>query len=186
MLDFLRLDIADGVFLLCLLVGGVLLLVSVLVGEILDAVDIPFLGEGSGIVPPLLAFVALFGAGGLLGRQTFGLAGDQAAFLALGVGTAGAFGTGALLRLLRRSEAGPGLRLEDLVGRVGTADTPISPGSLGQVTVDAMGTGQRFLARSDSDLSQGQVVRVTAVVGGRLVVEPLSSGTITSQADRPS
>jgi membrane protein implicated in regulation of membrane protease activity len=177
MFELPRVDLSDGVFLVCLLAGGLLLLVSVVVGEVLDAIDLPFVGGGSGIVPPLLAFVALFGAGGLLGRQTLQLPGDQATYLALGVGALGALGTGGLLRLLRRSEAGPEFRIESLVGHTGQAETPIGPGTLGQVTIDAMGGSQRFIASSEVDLAQGRLVRVRAIVGGRLVVEPLDPAT---------
>ena len=70
----IQIDVSDTIFLFCLLVGGGLLLVSVVLGELLggigDAVGIDHDMGGSGVVPPILAFVSLFGAGGLFAARS--------------------------------------------------------------------------------------------------------------------
>src|SRR6185503_8091831 len=90
-----NIDIADGIFLFCLLVGGGLLLLTVVlddvIGGMFDALHIGVHVGGVALMPPLLGFVAMFGIGGLIGTQIFKM--DTGAASLLG-GIAGAIGFG--------------------------------------------------------------------------------------------
>jgi hypothetical protein len=71
--------IEDLVFVLAALVGGGLLLITVVLddvlGGILDAFHIDFSIGGVSLMPPLLAFIAMFGVGGIFASQVMGLHG---------------------------------------------------------------------------------------------------------------
>ena len=83
---------ADLVFLVCALVGGGLLLITVLlddiIGGLLEFLDFDI--GGSSLMPMLLAFVAMFGIGGLFGTQVLELSGAAAAVVGVLSGIAGA------------------------------------------------------------------------------------------------
>lgn len=169
----INLEIADVVFLACLLVGGGLLLVSIVFGELLDVagglgIDVDF--ADIGVVPMALAFVALFGAGGLFGSLSLGLPGNNAAYVGIGVGLAGAVGTGLAWRLFRRSEAHGEFQIESLVGSSGEVVVPITAGGNGEVSIVAMGAPRRFPATAVVALPIGAIVVVQQAIGGRLVV----------------
>src|SRR5258705_11317511 len=81
--------IEDLIFVVCTLVGGGLLLITVVVddilGGLLDALHIGFDIGGVSLMPLLLGFVSMFGVGGLLPTQVLGVHAGQAAI----VGTLG-------------------------------------------------------------------------------------------------
>ena len=70
--------VEDFMFVVCLLVGGGLLLITVLVDDILGAV-FDFDVGGVSLMPLLLSFVSMFGVGGLFATQVLDLHGGQAA-----------------------------------------------------------------------------------------------------------
>lgn len=169
------LNLANTIFLLCLLGGGGLMLLSILLGEVTDlfggfGIDLEVAGVG--IVPPLLGFVALFGAGGLFGTQALKWAESAAGFLGLGTGLAGFFGVFVLLRFFKRSESGPEFQIASLVGASGHLTVGVSPRRAGEVELRAMGASRRFIARSEHDLAAGSLVTVTGVTGDTLIVTP--------------
>ena len=61
----ITIPIEDLVFVLAALVGGGLLLITVLLDDVLggifDAIHVDFSVDGVSLMPPLLAFVAMFG-----------------------------------------------------------------------------------------------------------------------------
>src|SRR5687767_7031161 len=81
--------VEDLVFILCTLIGGGLLLITVLVddilGGVLDALHIGFDIGGVSLMPLLLGFVSMFGVGGLFATQVLDLHAGPAAV----VGTVG-------------------------------------------------------------------------------------------------
>jgi membrane protein implicated in regulation of membrane protease activity len=188
----IQIDVSDSIFLFCLLIGGGLLLVSIVLGEILggvtDAIGIDHDMGGSGIVPPILAFVALFGAGGLFARQVLNMNGTGAAIVGIAAGAIGAASVGLLFRVFRRSEAGPEFKLEDIVGSTGRIKVSVGPTGFGEVEVVAMGAPRSFTATSATACGVGSLVRVTGVAGAQLVVEPLTSATDApgAQLDTPT
>ena len=104
-----EIPVEDLVFVVCTLVGGGLLLITVLVddilGGVLDALNIGFDIGGVSLMPLALAFVSMFGVGGLFATQVLDVHGGPAADRrARSFGAAG-FGVAYLLfSVMRRSE----------------------------------------------------------------------------------
>jgi membrane protein implicated in regulation of membrane protease activity len=180
----ITIPIEDFVFVVCALVGGGLLLITVLVddvlGGILDALHVGFDIGGVSLMPPLLAFVAMFGVGGIVATQTFDLHGGQAGLVGTGFGAVGfgvAFG---LFRMLRRSEGTRPFSLQDLVGMEAAVSTAIPAGRHGSVYVRAEGQTHEISATATVDLAAGALVRVTSVAGTALIVAPIPPASETT------
>jgi membrane protein implicated in regulation of membrane protease activity len=168
--------IEDLVFVVCVLVGGGLLLTTVLVddilGGILDALHMGFDIGGVSLMPLMLAFVSMFGVGGLIATQVFDLHGGRAALIGTGFGVAGFAVTWALFQVLRRSEGANPFSTSDLIGRDAYVAVGIPAGRFGSVYVKAEGQTHEFSATSSIDIPAGTSVRVTGVAGAGLVVTP--------------
>jgi membrane protein implicated in regulation of membrane protease activity len=177
-----EISIENLVFATCALVGGALLLITVLVDDILGAVFDFDLG-GVSLMPLLLAFISMFGVGGLFATQVLELHGGQAALVGGLFGLAG-FGIAyTLFSLLRRSEAPPSFSTRDLVGHEASVAISIPAGRQGSVYVKAEGQTHEFNATSTADLPSGTIVRVSGVAGTGLIVEPIGA---TPASDPPS
>ena len=170
--------IEDLIFVICTLVGGGLLLITVLVddllGGLLDALHIGFDIGGVSLMPLLLGFVSMFGVGGLFATQVLGLHAGQAAI----VGTiGGAIGFGivfVMFRVLRRSEGANPFSTSSLVGRQASVAVSIPAGRLGSVWIKAEGQTHEFSATAAVDIPAGTAVTVTGTAGTGLVVAPLA------------
>lgn len=168
--------VEDLVFILCALVGGALLLVTVLVddilGGVLDAFNVGFDIGGVSLMPLLLGFISMFGVGGLFATQLLDLhAGPAAAVGAV----SGAIGFGVvygLFSVFRRAEGSAPFQLADLVGRNGSVAVSIPAGRFGSVYVKAEGQTHEFSATAALDLATGTPVTVTGVAGNGLIVAP--------------
>jgi membrane protein implicated in regulation of membrane protease activity len=171
--------VEDLVFLVCALVGGGLLLITVLVddilGGVLDALHIGFDIGGVSLMPLLLAFVSMFGVGGLMATQVFDLHGGPAAIVGTAFGAAGFGLTWALFQVLRKSEGESPFSTSDLVGRDALVAVSIPAGHFGSVYVKAEGQTHEFGATSTEDIPNGSLVRVTGVAGTGLIVERITS-----------
>jgi membrane protein implicated in regulation of membrane protease activity len=175
-------SVADLVFLVCALVGGGLLLITVLLDDILGGL-LEFLDfdlGGSSLMPILLAFVAMFGIGGLFGTQVLELGNAAAA----GVGVVAGVGGGALawglFRFLRASVTESPFSQEDLVGRQAYVSVAIPRTEWGKVSMEVEGQTQEFRATSSVDIERGQVVHITGFAGNGLIVEPPETGSSTA------
>lgn len=168
--------VEDFVFVLCTLVGGGLLLVTVLVddilGGLLDALHISADIGGVSLMPLMLGFVSMFGVGGLFATQVMDVHGGQAAVIGSISGLAGFGIVYAVFSVFRRAEGSAPFTLEDLVGRSGSVAVGIPAGRLGSVYVRAEGQNHEFTATATVDVPPGALVTVTGVAGGRLVVAP--------------
>jgi membrane protein implicated in regulation of membrane protease activity len=173
--------IEDLVFVVCVLVGGALLLTTVLVddvlGGILDALHVGFDIGGVSLMPLMLAFVSMFGVGGLIATQVFDLHGGRAALIGTAFGIAGFAVTWALFQVLRRSEGENPFSTSDLVGRDAYVAVGIPAGRFGSVYVKAEGQTHEFSATATIDIPAGTTVRVTGVAGAGLVVAPAQHAT---------
>jgi membrane protein implicated in regulation of membrane protease activity len=192
-LPTITIPIEDLVFVLAALVGGGLLLVTVLLddilGGILDALHLDFSIGGVSLMPPLLAFIAMFGVGGIFATQVLNMHGGPAAVVGVGFGVAGfaiAFG---IFTALRRAEGGRPFSLTDLVGLDGSVSVAIPAGRLGTVYVRAEGQTHELTATASEDLPAGTPVRVTGVAGMGLVVARFDLGMTgppaTAASDTP-
>jgi len=193
----ITIPIEDLVFVLAALVGGGLLLVTVLLddilGGVLDALHIDFSIGGISLMPPLLAFVAMFGVGGIFATQVLNLHGGPAAVVGVGFGVVGFLVAFVLFRALRRAEGGKPFSVVDLVGRDGSVSVAIPAGRLGTVYVRAEGQNHELSATAGEDIPSGTAIRVVGTAGMGLVVarltavpanEPSSPATPTGDAQK--
>ena len=188
----ITIPIEDLVFVLAALVGGGLLLITVVLddvlGGILEAIHVDFSIGGISLMPPLLAFIAMFGVGGIFATQVLDLHGAQAAIVGVGFGVVG-FGLAFLLfRTLKRAEGDRPFSIGDLVGRTGSVSVAIPSGRLGTVYVRAEGQNHEISATASEDIPSGAAVKVVATAGMGLVVErmtpqPIVSGPIGQPAE---
>ena len=180
----ITIPIEDLVFVLAALVGGGLLLVTVvlddILGGLLDALHIDFSIGGVSLMPPLLAFVAMFGVGGIFATQVLNLHGGPAAIVGVGFGLVGFAVAYFLFRALRRAEGGRPFSVGDLVGRTGSVSVAIPAGRLGTVYVRAEGQNHEISATATEDISQGTAVKVVGTAGMGLVVERMTPQPIVA------
>lgn len=168
--------IEDLVFIVCTLVGGGLLLVTVLVddilGAVLDALHVGFDIGGVSLMPLLLSFVSMFGVGGLFATQVLDVHSGTAAVVGVGFGAVGSGIAWALFTVLRRAEGPDPFSTRDLVGRDAHVAVGIPAGRQGSVLVKAEGQTHEFSATASVDIPAGSSVTVTGVAGAGLIVAP--------------
>ena len=170
--------VEDLVFVVCALVGGGLLLITVLLDDILGAI-FDFDVGGVSLMPLLLSFVSMFGVGGLFATQVLGVHGGAAAAWGGGFGVVGLAIAYFIFSALRRAESPAPFSTSDLVGRDAYVQVGIPAGRYGSVLVKAEGQTHEFSATSPTDIAVGSVVRVSGVGGTGLIVElitPPASG----------
>lgn len=169
------LDLANAVFAGCVLVGGGLLLVTVLLddilGGVLDFLSVDFDLGGVSLMPLLLGFVSMFGVGGLVGTQILGLGSGPATGIGVGFGFLGAGIVYAMFGFLRRAEAPEAFSLEDLVGKDARVTVAIPARRYGTVFLSHAGESHQLTATADTDLPAGSTVRIVSVAGSNLIVE---------------
>jgi membrane protein implicated in regulation of membrane protease activity len=163
--------IEDFIFVVCALIGGGLLLITVLLDDILGAI-FDFDVGGVSLMPLLLSFVSMFGVGGLFATQVLDVHGGTAALWGLGFGLVGLGIAYLIFSTLRRAEAPAPFSTRDLVGRDAYVQVNIPAGRYGSVLVKAEGQTHEFSATASVDINAGSVARVSGVAGTGLIVEP--------------
>lgn len=175
----ITIPVEDLVFVVCTLIGGGLLLITVLVddilGGLLDSFNLSFDLGGVSLMPLLLAFVSMFGVGGLMATQVFDIHGGQAALVGTGFGSVGFGLTYVLFQAFRKSEGENAFSTSDLVGRDALVAVSIPAGRFGSVYVKAEGQTHEFTATATEDIPNGTLVRVTGVAGTGVIVERIQS-----------
>lgn len=177
-----EIPVEDFIFVVCALVGGGLLLITVLVDDILGAIFDFDIG-GVSLMPLLLSFVSMFGVGGLFATQVLDVHGGQAAIWGAGFGLVGMAIAYGIFSALRRAEAPEPFSTRDLVGHEAYVQVGIPAGRYGSVLVKAEGQTHEFSATSSSDIPVGSVVRVTGVAGSGLIVESTMSTAPAAASD---
>jgi membrane protein implicated in regulation of membrane protease activity len=169
---------ADLVFGGCLLIGGGLLLLTLifddLLGGFLNAIHFGLDLGGVSPTPVLLGFVAMFGVGGLLGIHGFGVGVGLATLVGVVAGVVGAAVVLAAFRFLRQSESTDTFSLEDMVGATGRVSVGIPANRFGTVLISFAGASHNMTATADAEIPAGRTVKVVAVAGTNLVVAPTS------------
>jgi len=172
-------DLANTIFVICLAVGGILLLLTVLLDDILggrlDFQHVDFDLGGVTLMPLLLAFVAMFGVGGLIGTEALGMDAGPASLVGAGSGMAGAGLVYVIFSFLRRAEAPQAFSLSDMVGRHGRVTVGIPAGRNGSVILSYGGASHELTATADVAIAAGSTVTITEVVGGTLIVRRLGA-----------
>jgi len=165
-----QIPVEDFIFVVCALIGGGLLLITVLVDDILGAVFDFDIG-GVSLMPLLLSFVSMFGVGGLFATQVLDVHGGPAAIWGTGFGAVGILLAYGIFSALRRAEAAEPFSTADLVGLEAFVQVGIPAGRQGSVIVRADGGTHEYSATASHDIAAGNVVRVTGVAGPGLIVE---------------
>lgn len=180
----ITIDLANAIFIGCVAVGGILLLITVLLddllGGLLDFLHLGFDIGGVTLMPLLLGFVSMFGVGGLFGIQLFGWGAGASSVLGLVFGVAGAGLVWAMFSILRRAEAPPHFSLNELVGSRGRVSVAIRMGHAGSVVLSYGGMTHEISATADEDITAGSSVKVIDVSGSTLVVSNAST-TVTDR-----
>lgn len=168
----ITIPVEDWVFGVAALIGGVLLLITVVFDDILGGLldGFGFDIGGTTITPILLGFIGMFGAGGLFASQVLDMHAGPAAVVGVVAGVGGAALAGALFGVLRRSESGEPFSLADLVGDTAYVSVSIPAGRYGTVLVKAEGQTHEFSATSDQDITAGRTVRITGIAGSGVIV----------------
>jgi membrane protein implicated in regulation of membrane protease activity len=176
-----EIPVEDFVFITCLIVGGGLLLITVLVddilGGVLDFLNIDFDIGGVSLMPLLLAFVSMFGVGGLFATRTLDVHGAAAAGIGVGFGGVGFLIAYVLFNVMRRAEGAKPFSTSDLVGRDALVAVGIPAGRFGSIHVKAEGQTHEFSATASVDVPAGTIVRITGAAGTALIVAPLTPST---------
>jgi membrane protein implicated in regulation of membrane protease activity len=185
----LSIPIEDLIFVLCTLVGGGLLLVTVLVddilGGILDALHIGFDIGGVSLMPLLLGFVSMFGVGGLFATQLLDLHAGPAALVGVLGGLLGVGIVFVMFSALRSSEGANPFSTASLVGKTASVAVSIPAGRFGSILVKAEGQTHEFSATAAVDIPNGTAVTITATAGTGLVVVPLAAPAPPGSATPP-
>ena len=180
--------IEDLIFVVCTLVGGGLLLVTVLVddilGGVLDALHIGFDIGGVSLMPLLLGFVSMFGVGGLFATQVLDLHAGPAAVVGTIGGVIGFLIVYVMFGLLRRSEGSNPFSTSSLVGRQASVSVGIPAGRFGSVLIKAEGQTHELSATAAVDIPPGSAVTVVGTAGIGLVVEPLAARAAPPAGDQ--
>jgi membrane-bound ClpP family serine protease len=167
---------ADLVFGVCLLLGGGLLLLTLVVddifGGILGALHLGFDVAGVSPTPLLLGFVAMFGAGGLFGLHTLNAGVGPSTAIATGAGLVGAGVAFGAFKVLKQAESTDTFSLQDMVGSTGRVSVGIPANHFGTVLISFAGASHNMTATADSEIPAGRMVKVVSIAGGNLVVVP--------------
>lgn len=150
-------------FAFALVLGGILLGASLLVGDGHGDVDVHgevhISGDGvDAIVGTLRSlrfwtfFLAFFGLTGVA-LKTLGIVDSDlvAAFVAVGMGGAIGYGATWAFRVLDRRDSNSVASEDDLVGKSGRVLVAVGPGTLGKLRVQAKGATVDLLAKSDDE-----------------------------------
>jgi membrane protein implicated in regulation of membrane protease activity len=170
-----EIPVSDFIFLMCALVAGGLLLITVLLDDILGGLFDLDIG-GTSLMPLLLAFVAMFGIGGLFASQVMDLDGAAATVVGVISGTIGAAMAFGMFTFLRKSVTPNPFSIQDLVGTDAYVSVAIPKTEWGTISLEAEGQTHEFRATAAMDIPRGQTVHITGVAGTGLIVEP-SAGT---------
>jgi membrane-bound ClpP family serine protease len=168
---------ADLVFGLCLLVGGALLLLTLifddLFGGLFGALHLGFDITGVSPTPILLGFVAMFGIGGLFGLHSLGLSTAFSTLIALLTGSLGGGVVLIAFKALHSAEGSSTFSLQEMVGATAYVSVGILANHYGTVLISFAGSSHSLGATADVAIPSGKSVKVIGVAGNNLVVTPL-------------
>jgi membrane-bound ClpP family serine protease len=172
---------ADLVFGACLLFGGGLLLLTLIVddifGGLLGAIHIGFDVAGVSPTPMLLGFIAMFGVGGLFGLHSLNAGPGGATIVGVISGLLGAGVVFGAFKALRQAESTETFSLQDMIGSTGRVSVGIPANKFGSVLISFAGASHNLTATADVEISAGHDVKVVAVAGTNLVVEAVPTAT---------
>lgn len=159
-----------GIFLIIGVVGGVLLLISLLLDGIFDAFDF---GDGPLSLTTIAAFTAIFGFASFASVGA-GMSTPVATIVGALSGLLGAAAAWWLSRAIRGAESNTAVSGSDLVGSTGAVVLAIPANGLGEVAITRHGERISLSAAADAPVPRGALVRIVQVVTSTSVrVEPV-------------
>jgi membrane-bound ClpP family serine protease len=172
---------ADLVFGACLLFGGGLLLLTLIVddifGGLLGAIHVGFDVAGVSPTPMLLGFIAMFGVGGLFGLHSLNAGPGGGTVVGVISGLIGAGVVFGAFKALRSAESTETFSLQDMIGSTGRISVGIPANKFGSVLISFAGASHNLTATADVEIPAGHEVKVIAVAGTNLVVEAVPTAT---------
>ena len=190
MIDFVTGGTAQTAFIAIGMVGLAIVLLSLILGEVLDGVFGAFdLDAGGGVfsAPVIGSFLAAFGFGAALimtstgANATLGALGGLASGLIVG-GLALA-----MMRTLMHMPTDETVTTRGLEGTPGIVITPVPAHGYGEVTIRHHGEQRKYNAMADEDLPAGTRVQVTGVLSpSAVVVAPADPPSGTATASLPN
>src|SRR6267378_3526736 len=160
-------SVGDLVFGICLLAGGGLLLLTLILDDIfsgfLGAIHLGFDVAGVSPTPMLLGFVAMFGVGGLFGLHGIGAGVGVATLTGVIAGLLGAGVVFGSFKVLRSAESSETFSLQDMVGSTGRVSVGIPANRFGSVLISFAGASHNMTATADAEIAAGREVKVVAV-----------------------
>ncbi|MGO2140262.1 MAG: hypothetical protein ACTH30_07590 [Leucobacter sp.] len=172
--------IAGGIFLIIGVVGGILLLLSLVLDGIFDAFDF---GDGPLSLTTIAAFTAIFGftAFALVGA---GLPTPLAGLLGAVAGVLGGAAAWWLSKVIRSAESSTAVSGDELVGSVAGVVLAIPAGGLGEVALVRHGERVSLSATSDTAIARGTQVRIAQTITATSVrVEPITASADSAPVD---
>ena len=162
--------ITGGIFLIIGIVGGILLLISLLLDGIFDAFDF---GDGPLSLTTIAAFTAIFGFTSFASVGA-GMSTPVGAIVGALAGLVGGAAAWWLSRMIRGAESSTAVSGGDLVGSEGAVVLAIPEGGLGEVAVTRHGERISLAASADTAIPRGSMVRVIQTITSTSVrVEPI-------------
>lgn len=160
-------------------IGFLFLLISLVVGDVFEAVGFDLDGGATGTDFGLLdsrviaVFLTAFGGFGVIAAQTgFGAVGSSIAGLLGGIvfaGVVSVFG-----RFLIGQQASSSVSDETLLGRTAQVTVAIKSGTVGQITAKIGDERVERIARAKdgAEIATGSIVKVESVIGDAVIVVP--------------
>ncbi|WP_449278267.1 hypothetical protein [Leucobacter sp. GX24907] len=152
--------VEGGVFLAIGIVGGVLLLVSLVLDGIFDVLDF---GDGPLSLTTIAAFTSIFGFTAFACTGA-GMGASMASLLGALAGLVGGAAAWWLSRLIRGAESSTAVSGNELVGSEAAVVLGIPAGGLGEVALIRHGERVSLSATSDTALPRGSKVRIESII----------------------
>lgn len=145
-------------------IGLVVVLLSILLGDIVDGLlDLDFLGGDLFSLASIAAFLGAFGFGGVISLAILDVT-WIAAVVGVVAGVLAAWGAASFTGWLKRSETQSTFRSTSMVGSTARVITDIPAGGFGEVRVLGSGQSRKRAARSDIPIPSGTEVWISAIV----------------------
>ncbi|AQP45197.1 hypothetical protein [Tessaracoccus flavus] len=161
-------------FLIIGAVGVVLVLVTLVVGDILDGVlHLDALDSDLFSISSLAAFIGAFGFGGAIG---LGVLHNMvlAVIVGLIIGSLAAWGAVSLTKKLKSD--GASFRSDSMIGHPGRVITAIPEGGYGEITISVAGHVRKITAKAEQAIDSGTEVWVSAILSPTAVEVTPTSG----------
>lgn len=160
-------------------VGFLFLLISLVVGDVFEAVGFDLDGGANGTDFGLLdsrviaVFLTAFGGFGVIAVQN-GLGAVGASIAGLLGGVVFAAVVSVFGRFLIGQQASSSVTDEHMIGRTAQVTVTIKPGSVGQITAKIGDERVERIARAKDgiEISSGSIVKVDSVIGDAVIVVP--------------